>query len=391
MTMNQIEMLERAGQAARKVVAEITPDQWANPTNCDMDVRALVNHYIAGNWEAAQLAEGKDLTQVGHRFEGDVLGVDPLGAHDSAQAAAVAAFSRPRALDQRLDVGPDHGGVIPAAELLSRRICDTFIHAWDLAIATAQDDELDAEMVAAVYVMLSPKLQMLQASGKFGPSVGIPPEVDEQTKLLAMLGRDRQAARSQAQSARHIPVFAGINHLALVTDDMDKTTRFYRDVVGCRLVATTAATIAGVNVRHYFFSLGGGNTIAFFEFPSVKLALERPMAQATDGVQFDHVSFDMASYDDLLTLRKRLEAHGIQVSRIVDHDFVHSIYFKDPNHIALEASVWLMDPRTEVAYQDPKPVPAVAEQPAPGPDYRLRQLAPETLREALAAGLARPD
>jgi uncharacterized protein (TIGR03086 family) len=339
--------------------------------------------------EAAELANGATKAELDARFQVDVLGADPLAAHDGATAAAVEAFSAAGARERGCDVGPDHGGIILGAVLLGRRICDTFVHGWDLAVATGQDEELDAEMAEAVYAFLSPQAEHLQASGMFGQTIMVGADADVQTKLLALLGRDRAAALARLARSR-VPAFAGINHLALVTDDMDKTTRFYRDVLGCRLVATSAATIDGEKLRHYFFSLGAGNTVAFFEFPSVQLAPERPMAQAVDGVQFDHVSFDMASYEDLLTLRKRLEAYGVPVTRIVDHDFVHSIYFKDPNHIALEASVWMMDPLTEVAYQDPDPVAAVKERPAPGPDYRLRQLPAETLRQAIAAGLARP-
>ncbi len=59
--------------------------------------------------------------------------------------------------------------------------------------------------------------------------------------------------------------FKGINHLAMVTGDMDKTVRFYRDVLGMPLVSTTGNVPARYPYRHYFFELGDGNTIAFFE------------------------------------------------------------------------------------------------------------------------------
>jgi hypothetical protein len=76
---------------------------------------------------------------------------------------------------------------------------------------------------------------------------------------------------------------------------------------------------------------------------------------------------------------------------VVDHHFIHSIYFDDPNGIALEASVWLMDPESEVSYHDPDPVAAVREKSVPGPQASPRRLDGETLREAVAAGLAPPD
>ena len=58
------------------------------------------------------------------------------------------------------------------------------------------------------------------------------------------------------------PRWRGINHLALVCSDMDATVRFYVGVLGARLVATVGTP----DFRHYFFEIGVGNTIAFFEY-----------------------------------------------------------------------------------------------------------------------------
>ena len=57
------------------------------------------------------------------------------------------------------------------------------------------------------------------------------------------------------------PDWRGVHHLAMVTPDMDATVRFYVGVLGMPLVATLRAG----PMRHYFFRLGPGNTIAFFE------------------------------------------------------------------------------------------------------------------------------
>ncbi|MEE3004874.1 MAG: VOC family protein, partial [Chloroflexota bacterium] len=45
--------------------------------------------------------------------------------------------------------------------------------------------------------------------------------------------------------------FGGINHLAMVTNDMEKTVRFYRDVMGMPLVAAVGNTPGGYPYRHY--------------------------------------------------------------------------------------------------------------------------------------------
>src|SRR5262245_11633915 len=56
--------------------------------------------------------------------------------------------------------------------------------------------------------------------------------------------------------------WAGLNHLALITNDLDRTTRFWHGVLGAPLVATLGTEA----FRHYFFDVGQGATVAFFEY-----------------------------------------------------------------------------------------------------------------------------
>jgi thioredoxin 2 len=58
-----------------------------------------------------------------------------------------------------------------------------------------------------------------------------------------------------------MPRYTGINHLAMVTGDMDATIRFWRDLLGMRLVAGLGSR----NYRHYFLEISGHDMIAFFE------------------------------------------------------------------------------------------------------------------------------
>jgi catechol 2,3-dioxygenase-like lactoylglutathione lyase family enzyme len=158
-----------------------------------------------------------------------------------------------------------------------------------------------------------------------------------------------------------------VNHLALITDDMDTTVRFYVGVLGARLIAT----IGTPGFRHYFFEIGTGNSVAFFEYADVDF---EPFAKPAGvphprAVQFDHLSLDLVDEEALLELRDRLKRANCEVTDIVDHGFIHSIYFTDPNGIALEASWWTHDPTghgdlsfdDERIFADTDPVPAVAE------------------------------
>ena len=84
-------------------------------------------------------------------------------------------------------------------------------------------------------------------------------------------------------------------------------------------------------------------------------------------MQFDHVSLNMPNEATLLALRQRLLDVGCEVTDVVDHGLMRSIYFTDPNGIALEASWWVNNPTGQTLlpdasrYGDPDPVPAVRE------------------------------
>ena len=164
-----------------------------------------------------------------------------------------------------------------------------------------------------------------------------------------------------------LPVpWQGLNHLALITNDMDATVRFWHGVMGAPLVAT----IGTDTFRHYFFSFGPSHSVAFFEYIGRNTKMVAKPAGVFDerAGQFDHLSLDLPDEDALIELRGRLEASGTEVTDVVDHGLMRSIYFTDPNGIALEASYWVIDgtgrpfdPADEARFQDPDPVPAVAE------------------------------
>jgi catechol 2,3-dioxygenase-like lactoylglutathione lyase family enzyme len=161
------------------------------------------------------------------------------------------------------------------------------------------------------------------------------------------------------------PRWRGVNHLALVTPDMDATVRFYHGVLGMRLVASVMAG----PMRHYFFEIGPENTIAFFEVKGAEaFAAPAGIPDRLRKAQFAHLSFNVADEDALVELQERLRAFGCEVTPVVDHGFVRSIYFTDPHGIALEASWWALDATSRPAdyedvrlFGDPNPVAAVRE------------------------------
>ena len=149
----------------------------------------------------------------------------------------------------------------------------------------------------------------------------------------------------------------GINHLAFITDDLNKTVRFYRDLLGMEL----HAGIGHDGYRHYFFRCGN-TQVAFFAYDGA-----RPMERKFHGsptslpLGFDHVSFTVGSREALFHFKDKLEAAGFEVTGAVDHGTIWSIYFFDPNNIPLEISWDIMTVTEPPAIEDDQPMAIAAE------------------------------
>ena len=153
----------------------------------------------------------------------------------------------------------------------------------------------------------------------------------------------------------------GINHLALVCKDMARTVDFYTNVLGMPLTKTI--DLPGGRGQHFFFDLGNGDSLAFFWFPNAPKA-QPGVASATRGMlpgpsahgSMNHVAINVPEAR-MEEYYEKLKAKGIECSRVINHDdspmqaslettpttFVRSIYFYDPDGIALELAAWTRD------------------------------------------------
>ncbi|MBI9074009.1 MAG: VOC family protein [Desulfatibacillum sp.] len=160
--------------------------------------------------------------------------------------------------------------------------------------------------------------------------------------------------------------YTGINHLAMATGDLEKTIRFWRDLLGMRLVAG----LGKPGIRHYFFEINEKDCIAFFEWPKVEPVEPKDHGYPVQGPYiFDHVSIGVATEKELYDLKDRLEAAGFSVSDAMDHGFIHSIYAFDPNGIPIEFS-WPVpgrDIRKTPVLVDRSPSETALEGPDPQP------------------------
>jgi catechol 2,3-dioxygenase-like lactoylglutathione lyase family enzyme len=158
--------------------------------------------------------------------------------------------------------------------------------------------------------------------------------------------------------------FNGINHLAMATGDMDGTIRFWRDLLGMRLVVG----LGRPGYKLYFFEVSEKDLIAFFEYPGIEPVPEKDHGYPVSGpFIFDHVSFGVDTEDELWELYDKLSAAGFWVSEVIDHGFIHSIYSFDPNGIPIEFScnVAGVDMRKNPKMADRAPSEVTREGPEP--------------------------
>jgi catechol 2,3-dioxygenase-like lactoylglutathione lyase family enzyme len=152
--------------------------------------------------------------------------------------------------------------------------------------------------------------------------------------------------------------FQGINHLALVSSDMQRTVDFYSGVLGMPLIKTIDLP-RGMG-QHFFFDIGNGDSLAFFWYadapkaqPGVASATKGPLPGPSAHGSMNHVAIAVPA-EHIDEYYEKLKAKGIECSRVVSHDdspmqasleitpttFVRSIYFYDPDGIALEFAAW---------------------------------------------------
>jgi uncharacterized protein (TIGR03086 family) len=169
-------------------VHEITPAQWRLPTrSTDWDVRELVNHVVGEDLWCVPLLDGATIADVGDRFDGDVLGDDPIAVWDEAAAAAVAAVAAPGAMETTAHLS---FGDVPGHEYTMQLFADHLIHAWDLARGIGADESLPAELVDACATWFADREDLYRAAGAIGERVAVADDASPQDRLLAAFGRD---------------------------------------------------------------------------------------------------------------------------------------------------------------------------------------------------------
>lgn len=124
-----------------------------------------------------------------------------------------------------------------------------------------------------------------------------------------------------------VPALAGADHISLTVTDLDRSERFYTEILGLLRLADF-----------------GHARILVHRQTSFLVGLIRH--DATDGTPFtelntglDHLGFAASSRDELVEWERRFVAHGVEYTPIRDMELGYHLNFRDPDNIALEITV----------------------------------------------------
>ena len=172
----------------RKVAAQLTDrieavpdDAWDNPSPCEgWKARDVVGHLVDS---AAMFLGRAGVTMPDHPSAAD----DPKAAWITARDAVQAALDDPEVAGREYETPMGTSTLAQGIGFFG--IGDVVVHTWDLARATGLDERLDPDEVHLLFEAMEPRDEMMRQGTAFGPRVPVPDDADEQTKLLAFVGR----------------------------------------------------------------------------------------------------------------------------------------------------------------------------------------------------------
>jgi len=166
-----------------KTVEGTAAEAWDNPAPPEGWVaRDVVRHLV--EWFPAFLQGSTGITLAA----GPSVDDDPAGAWRTQTDAVQALLDDPAVADHVYDLAPI--GTMALGQAIDMiYTSDVFMHRWDLARATGQDETLDPDKCAVMLEGMLPMDEVLRQSGQYGPRVDVPDNADVQTKLLAFIGR----------------------------------------------------------------------------------------------------------------------------------------------------------------------------------------------------------
>ncbi len=173
-----------AGTFTDRVRGVASAEEWDVPSPvAEWTARDVVGHLV--EWFPGFLASGSGIELPA----GPPVSEDPGGAWQAQADAVQAVLDDPSTVTKVLS--NPHIGEIPLPDAIDRfYTADVFMHTWDLARATGQEDTLDPEYCAELLDGMIPFEEAMRGSGQYGPRVAVPDDAPVQERMLGFIGRD---------------------------------------------------------------------------------------------------------------------------------------------------------------------------------------------------------
>ncbi|MFD4640188.1 TIGR03086 family metal-binding protein [Lentzea sp. NPDC058436] len=198
---NPLNLYEESLRTFDRLVRQVRDDQWDAPTPCtEWTVRDVVNHLVAEQLWVPHVLAGQTMAVVGDRYDGDVLGDDPVGAWEQASGEALAAWTVPGATNWTVHLS---FGETPAVHYCWQMACDLAVHAWDLASGIGAAQPIPETTAEVMVSLLAPRLRSVQGSAIIGAGVPMPDDAPAVDRLLGLTGRDPRGGQASIPAMRN--------------------------------------------------------------------------------------------------------------------------------------------------------------------------------------------
>lgn len=158
-----------------------------NSTPCsEWNLKALLNHMVYEVLWVPDLLVGQTVSEIGDKYEGDVLGANFQAAWDKASGAARKVVDELKDLRQIVHLSYAD---VPASSYIKEIAGDILIHSWDVDQSIKCSLILDEDVMKMIYSTVLPRQDEFAASGLFGSPVSVSDDAALQTRLLAIFGR----------------------------------------------------------------------------------------------------------------------------------------------------------------------------------------------------------
>lgn len=165
-----------------ETIDAVPADRWAAPSPCEEWTALDVVAHVVDTHGLFEGMVGRSLGEV------PAVADDPAAAFDAARRVVVRHLRDPDAAGATYE--SPMLGTTTFEDMIDRFICsDLVVHRWDLGTAAGLEITMPADEIPRMHSLMSGMGDAMRGPGAFGPELDAPEDADEQTRLLAFLGR----------------------------------------------------------------------------------------------------------------------------------------------------------------------------------------------------------